>query len=68
MMRPSRREFVKLIAASGISVAVSRLASAQVPDFEARETLPGRTGQHPAGPAVGRIDGAAKVTGAKLYA
>jgi len=33
MMRASRRDFVKLLTVSGISVAVSRLALAQIPDF-----------------------------------
>ena len=51
IMRPSRREFVKLITASGISVAVSRLATGQVPDFTTRETLPGKRGLYPALPA-----------------
>src|SRR5271156_4221559 len=66
-MRPSRREFVKWMAASGISLGLSRLACAAVPDFKTRETLPGK-GWNPAAGGVGRIDGAAKVTGAKLYA
>ena len=34
----------------------------------ARETLPGRGGWNPAANGAGRIDGVAKVTGAKLYA
>src|SRR5215471_4548853 len=68
MMRASRRDFVKLLTVSGISVAVSRLSLAQIPDFATRETLPGRRGLYPAGPVIGRVDGAAKVTGAKLYA
>jgi len=66
-MRPSRREFVKWVTTSGIAVGLSRFAAADVPDFAARETLPGRrpvlTGR-----VAGRIDGIAKVTGAKLYA
>src|SRR6202043_888918 len=33
-----------------------------------REGLPARQGWNPAAPGVGRIDGVAKVTGAKLYA
>ena len=36
--------------------------------FAARETLPGRQCWNPAATGVGRIDGVAKVTGAKLYA
>ena len=48
--------------------AVSRLAIAEEPGFAARETLPGRQGWNPAATGVGRIDGVAKVTGAKLYA
>ena len=66
-MRPSRREFVKLVTASGISLALSRIAAAQVPEFVTRETLPGRGGWNPADGGAGRIDGVVKVTGAKLY-
>ena len=36
--------------------------------FAARETLPGRQNWNPAANGAGRIDGVAKVTGAKLYA
>ena len=43
-MRPSRREFVKWGTASGISLGLSRLVSAEVPDFVTHETLPGRQG------------------------
>src|SRR5215468_9335803 len=67
-MWTSRREFVKGAAASGIALTVSRLAIAEEPPFAARETLPGRQGWNPAATGVGRIDGVAKVTGAKLYA
>src|SRR5262247_3830640 len=67
-MRTSRREFVKGAAASGIALSLSRLALAEEPDFSARETLPGRQRWNPAATGVGRIDGVAKVTGAKLYA
>ena len=67
-MRTSRREFVKLAMASGIALSVSRLAVAGEPGFAARETLPGRRGWNPAATGTGRIDGVAKVTGAKLYA
>src|SRR6202521_2859124 len=67
-MRPSRREFVKWVTASGITLGLSRLAAAEVPDFATRETLPGRQGWNPAAAGAGRIDGVAKVTGAKLYA
>ena len=67
-MRPSRREFVKWVTASGIALSLSRMASAEEPAFIARETLPGRQGWNPAATGVGRIDGVAKVTGAKLYA
>ena len=38
------------------------------PAFAARETLPGRQCWNPAATGAGRIDGVAKVTGAKLYA
>ena len=67
-MRTSRREFVKLAMASGIALSVSRLAIAKEPGFAARETLPGRRGWNPAATGVGRVDGVAKITGAKLYA
>src|SRR6266566_5577829 len=67
-MRPSRREFVKWITASGIVLSLARLAPAAEPGFATRETLPGRQRWNPAATGAGRIDGAAKVTGAKLYA
>ena len=67
-MKTSRREFVKLAMASGIALSVSRLAVAAEPGFAARETLPGRRGWNPAATGMGRVDGVAKVTGAKLYA
>src|SRR5499426_920364 len=67
-MWTSRREFVKGAAASGIALSLSRLAPAEEPNFAARETLPGRQGWNPAATGVGRIDGVAKVTGAKLFA
>jgi CO/xanthine dehydrogenase Mo-binding subunit len=67
-MRASRREFVKWVTASGIALTLSHLATAEEPAFEARETLPGRQRWNPAATGVGRIDGVAKVTGAKLYA
>ena len=67
-MRTSRREFVKWVTASGIALSLSRLASAAEPTFAARETLPGRQNWNPAANGAGRIDGVAKVTGAKLYA
>src|SRR5271166_5409244 len=67
-MRTSRREFVKLAMASGIALSVTPLAMAEEPTFETRETLPGRQQWNPAAAGLGRIDGVAKVTGAKLYA
>jgi CO/xanthine dehydrogenase Mo-binding subunit len=67
-MRLSRREFVKWSTASGITVALSRLAPAQEPPFAARETLPGAGRWNPAAGGKGRIDGVAKAAGAKLYA
>src|SRR5260370_18942855 len=67
-MRTSRREFVKLATASGIAISLSPLAIAEEPSFSARETLPGRQRWNPAATGAGRIDGVAKVTGAKLYA
>src|SRR6516225_9452408 len=67
-MRTSRREFVKWVTASGIALSLSRVALAEEPEFAARETLPGRQRWNPAATGAGRIDGVAKVTGAKLYA
>jgi CO/xanthine dehydrogenase Mo-binding subunit len=67
-MRTSRREFVKLATASGIALSLSPLAIAGQPGFATRETLPGRQLWNPAAAGAGRIDGVAKVTGAKLYA
>jgi CO/xanthine dehydrogenase Mo-binding subunit len=66
-MRPSRREFVKWVTASGIALSLSRLGAAEPAGFPARATLPGRDGWNPAVNGAGRIDGVAKVTGAKLY-
>jgi CO/xanthine dehydrogenase Mo-binding subunit len=66
--QPSRREFVKAATASGIALSVSRLAMAEQAGFAARENLPGRQHWNPAATGAGRIDGVAKVTGAKLYA
>jgi len=67
-MGPSRREFVKWLSAGGISVSLSHLASAAGVPFAAHETLPGRGKFNPATTGAGRVDGVAKVTGAKLYA
>jgi CO/xanthine dehydrogenase Mo-binding subunit len=67
-LRISRREFVKLVTSSGIALSLSRLATAEEPGFAVRETLPGRQRWNPAATGAGRIDGVAKVTGAKLYA
>src|SRR5262252_6399468 len=67
-MRTSRREFVKWVTASGIALSLSRVGLAEEPGFAARETLPGRQRWNPAATGAGRIDGVAKVTGAKLYA
>src|SRR5262245_1006298 len=67
-MWTSRRDFVKGATASGIALSLSRLALAEEPPFASRETLPGRQAWNPAATGVGRIDGVAKVTGAKLYA
>src|ERR1700757_2476485 len=64
----SRREFVSLATSSGIALSLSRVAFAENPSFDSRETLPGRQSWNPPGSGAGRIDGVAKVTGAKLYA
>src|SRR5262249_13986406 len=62
------RDFVKSARGCGIALSITPLATAEEPNFAARETLPGRQGWNPAVTGVGRIDGVAKVTGAKLYA
>jgi hypothetical protein len=67
-MGTTRREFVKWMTASGVALSLSRLASAEMPGLAARETLPGRQSWNPAVNGGGRIDGIAKVAGAKLYA
>ena len=64
----SRRRFLQAGSASGIALALTRLSAAEEPGFAARETLPGQGQRNPAATGVGRIDGVAKVTGAKLYA
>jgi hypothetical protein len=64
----SRRGFVTSAIASGIAVSFSRLAVAEEPSFDLRETLPGRQRWNPAVTGAGRIDGVAKVSGSKLYA
>ena len=66
-MRPSRREFVRWVAASGIMLGLSRLVQAEANPFEQTQTLPGPAGPNPIFAGNGRIDGVAKVTGAKLY-
>lgn len=69
-MRPSRRDVLSLGVIGSIAVTLSRMGPAQaateapVPFF-AHETLPGVGAKLP---PVGRVDGPAKVTGAKLYA
>src|ERR1700721_2800531 len=68
-MGMSRRQFVASATSCGIALSLSRAAFAASPDFETRETLPGRRSWNPAAtPGGGRIDGPAKVAGAKLYA
>src|SRR3954470_6349096 len=67
-MRASRREVVKWVSASGIALSLSRLGLAEDAGFPARAVLPGRQKWNPAATGRGRIDGVAKVTGAKLYA
>jgi len=67
-MFTSRREFVKLVTASGIALSLSRLAPADEPAFATRETLPGRGAWNPAATGRAASTGVAKITGAKLYA
>jgi hypothetical protein len=47
-MRPSRREFVKWVTASGIALSLSRISCAEEQSFAARQTLPGRQRWNPA--------------------
>ena len=67
-MRPSRRDFVTWVAASGIMLAMSRIGAARAAGFDASQTLPGPAASRLPGTTTGRIDAYAKVTGAKLYA
>jgi CO/xanthine dehydrogenase Mo-binding subunit len=68
-MTLSRRQFVASATSWGIALSLSRAAFAATPDFTTLETLPGRNSWNPAAtPGGGRIDGPAKVAGAKLYA
>lgn len=67
-MQLNRRAFVKLVTTSGIALTVSRLGDAQQPTFHARETMPPPGTWNPSLTGKGRVDGFAKVTGAKLYA
>ena len=67
-MRASRREFLKWVSASGIALSLSRLGAAEAAGLPPRASLPGRGGWNPATSGAGRVDGVAKVTGAKLYA
>ena len=67
-MQITRRGFVKLVTSSGIVVGISHLSSAAEPTFRYRETLPGAAPWNPSATGKGRVDGIAKVTGAKLYA
>jgi CO/xanthine dehydrogenase Mo-binding subunit len=64
-MQLSRRDIMKWVTANGIALGVSHLALADPPSFLTRETLPGKGVNRP---KTGRVDGVAKVTGAKLYA
>jgi CO/xanthine dehydrogenase Mo-binding subunit len=65
----SRRQFVASATSWGIALSLSRAALAADLDFATRETLPGRGSWNPAATrGGGRIDGPAKVAGAKLYA
>src|SRR2546425_5473049 len=66
-MQPSRREFLKWVSASGIALSLSRLGPAEAA-LPPRASLPGRASWNPAATGAGRVDGVAKVTGAKLYA
>jgi CO/xanthine dehydrogenase Mo-binding subunit len=65
MIRISRRALIQLGTVSGVALSMGRLADAQNLSFLERENLPGRGVRHP---FLGRVDGVAKVTGAKIYA
>jgi hypothetical protein len=67
-MAISRRQFTKSVASSGIALSFSRAAFAETQSFDTRATLPGRQNWNPAATGAGRIDGPAKVSGAKIYA
>jgi CO/xanthine dehydrogenase Mo-binding subunit len=63
-MQLSRRAWMKWVTSTGITLILSRLGNANPVGFSVHETLPGKAAFNPAG----RIDGVAKVTGAKIYA
>ena len=67
-MRPSRREFLNWVSVGGIALSLSRLGAAEAAPLPPRASLPGRANWNPAANGAGRVDGVAKVTGAKLYA
>jgi CO/xanthine dehydrogenase Mo-binding subunit len=67
-MQPSRRQFVKWVTATGMTLSLSRMATAASAPFDSREILPGKGAFNPAASGAGRVDGVAKVTGSKLYA
>lgn len=67
-MRPSRRDFVTWVAASGIMLSTARLRPAQALQFDKTQTLPGVGANQSSPGETGRVDGFVKVTGAKLYA
>jgi CO/xanthine dehydrogenase Mo-binding subunit len=67
-MHISRREFVKIVTSSGIVLGISHLSTGAEPTFRTRESLPGAAPWNPSATGKGRVDGVAKVTGAKLYA
>ena len=64
-MRPSRRDFLNWVSAGGITLSLSRLGSAEAAPLPPRASLPGRANWNPAANGAGRVDGVAKVTGAK---
>jgi CO/xanthine dehydrogenase Mo-binding subunit len=57
-----------MVTSSGIALGLTAIGAAAQIAFDARETLPGQGGANPAIAGRGRVDGIAKVTGAKLYA
>ena len=55
-MRPSRREFLNWVSASGIALSLARLGAAEAASLPPRASLPGRANWNPAASADPRRD------------